>query len=70
MPKRIARQKFMELEKISDVIDKQDAHYGFYLLKNSFSMPKLLYSVRMAHCLRFILVVVINLLNRFVMFDV
>ena len=39
-------KKIKELEKISDVIDKLDAHYGFYLLKNCFSMPKLLYFLR------------------------
>ena len=36
-------EKIKELEKISDVIDKLDAHYDSYLLKNCFSMPKLLY---------------------------
>ena len=50
LPKRIARQKFKELEKISDVIDKLDAHYGFYLLKKGFSMPKHLYFLRTSPC--------------------
>ena len=40
--KELLDEKIKELEKISDVIDKLDAHYGFYLLKNCFSMPKLL----------------------------
>ena len=37
--KELLVKKIRELEKISDVIDKLDAHYGFYLLKNSFSIP-------------------------------
>ena len=36
-------EKVKELEQLSDVIDKLDAHYGFYLLKNCFSKPKLLF---------------------------
>ena len=40
--KELLDEKIRELEKISDVIDKLDAHYGFYLLKNCFTMPKLL----------------------------
>ena len=41
--KELLDKKIRELEKISDVIEKLDAHYGFYLLKNCFSMPKLLF---------------------------
>ena len=37
--KELLDEKIKELEKISDVIDKLDAHYAFYLLKNCFSMP-------------------------------
>ena len=44
LSKRIARRK------ISVFIDKLDAHYGFYLLKNCFSMPKLLYFLRTSPC--------------------
>ena len=43
-------EKIKELEKLSDIIDKLDALYGFYLLKNSFSMPKLLYFLRTSPC--------------------
>ena len=43
-------EKIKELEKISNVIDKLDAHYDFYLLKNCFSMPKLLYFLRTSPC--------------------
>ena len=48
--KELLDKKIKELEKISDVIDKLDAHYGFYLLKNCFSMPKLLYFLRTIPC--------------------
>ena len=48
--KELLDEKIKELEKISDVIDKLDAHYGFYLLKNCFSMPKLLYFLRTSPC--------------------
>ena len=41
--KKLLDETIKELEKIADVIDKLDAHYGFYLLKNCFRMPKLLY---------------------------
>ena len=43
-------KKIKELEKISDVIDKLDDHYGVFLLKNCFSMPKLLYFLRTSPC--------------------
>ena len=48
--KELLDEKIRELEKISDVIEKLDAHYGFYLLKNCFSMPKLLYFLRTSPC--------------------
>ena len=48
--KKLLDEKFKELEKISDVIDKLDAHYGFYFLKNCFSMPKLPYFLRTSPC--------------------
>ena len=48
--KELLDEKIKELEKISDVIDKLDAHYGFYLLKNCFSMPKLLNFLRTSPC--------------------
>ena len=44
--KELLDEKIKKLEKISNVIDKLDAHYTFYLLKNCFSMPKLLYFLR------------------------
>ena len=36
--------------KDSEVVTKLDAHYGFYLLKNCFSLPKLLYFLRTSPC--------------------
>ena len=48
--KELLDEKIKELEKISDVIDKLDAHYGFYLLKMCFSMPKLLCFLRTSPC--------------------
>ena len=50
LPKELLDEKIKELEKVSDVIDKLDAHYGFYLLKNCFSMPKLLYFLHTSPC--------------------
>ena len=31
--------KMIELQRLSEVLTKLDAHYGFYLLKNCFSLP-------------------------------
>ena len=49
--KDLLDKKIKELEKISDAIDKLDAHYGFYLQKNCFIMPKYLYFLRTSPCL-------------------
>ena len=43
-------EKVKGLEKLSVFIYKLDAHYGFYLLKNCFSMPNLLYFLRTSSC--------------------
>ena len=48
--KEMLDKKNNKIEKISDVIDNLDAHYGFYFLKNCFSMPKLLYFLRTSPC--------------------
>ena len=37
----LLKRKIAELEKISEVIDKLDAHYGFYHVKKCVSMPKI-----------------------------
>ena len=40
----------MNCKKISEVVTKLDAHYSFYLLKNCFSLPKLVYFLRTSPC--------------------
>ena len=42
----LLNKKMIELQKLSEAVTKLDAHYGFYLLKNCFSLPKLLYFLR------------------------
>ena len=39
----LLNKKMIELQKLSEVVTKLDAHYGFYFLKNCFSLPKLNY---------------------------
>ncbi len=46
----LMRSKIIELGRVTEIVDKLDAHYGFYLLKNCFSMPKLLYYLRTGAC--------------------
>ena len=46
----LLNKKMIQLQRLSDVVTKLDAHYGFYLLKNCFSLPKLLYFLRTSHC--------------------
>ena len=62
----LLNKKMIELQKLSEVVTKLDAHYGFYL-KNCFSLPKLLYFLRTSPCFEEVdlLIVVINLLNSF-----
>ena len=43
-------KKINELEKINGIVEKLDAHYGFFMLKNCFSLPKLLYFLRTSTC--------------------
>ena len=43
-------KKFDELEKINGIVEKLDAHYGFSILKNCFSLSKLLYFLRTSKC--------------------
>ena len=42
-------KKINEFGKINGIVGKLDAHYGF-LLKNCFSLPKLLYFLRTSTC--------------------
>ena len=43
-------KKMCELEKANKNVEKLDAHYGFFMLKNCFSLPKLLYFPRTSTC--------------------
>ena len=43
-------KKINELEKVNGIVEKLDAHYGFFMLKNCFSLPKLLYFLRTSTC--------------------
>ena len=43
-------KKIVDLEKVNEIVDKLDAHCGFYLLKNCLSLPKLLYFQRTSIC--------------------
>ena len=40
----------IESQRLSEVVTKLEAHYGFYLLKNCFSLPKLLFFLRTSPC--------------------
>ena len=42
----LLEKKINELEKINAIVEKLDAHYGFFMLKNCFSLSKLLYFLR------------------------
>ena len=39
----LLEKKANELEKVNGIVEKLDAHYGFFMLKNCFSLPTLLY---------------------------
>ena len=45
----LLNKKMIELQKLSEVVTKLDAHYGFYW-KNCFSLPKLLHFLRTSPC--------------------
>ena len=46
----LLNKKMIELQRLSEVVTKSHAHYGFYLLKNCVSLPKLLYFLRTSPC--------------------
>ena len=46
----LLEKKINELEKVNGTVEKLDAHYGFFMLKNCFSLPKLLYFLRTSTC--------------------
>ena len=45
----LLEKKINELERVNGIIEKLDAHYGFFMLKNCFSLPKL-YFLRTSTC--------------------
>ena len=47
--KRPIEKKIMNW-KINEIVEKLDAHYGFFMLKKCFSLPKLLYFLRTSTC--------------------
>ena len=38
----LLEKNIIELEKVNCIVEKLDAHYVFFMLKNCFSLPKLL----------------------------
>ena len=40
----------MNWKKGNGIVEKLDAHYGFFMMKNCFSLPKLLYFLRTSTC--------------------
>ena len=46
----LLEKKINELEKVNEIVEKLDAHFGFFMLKNRFSLPKLLYFLRTSTC--------------------
>ena len=46
----LLNKNLIDLQRLSEVVTKLYAHYGFYLLKNCFSPPNLLYFLRTSPC--------------------
>ena len=46
----LLEKKIDELENVNEIVEKLDAHYSFSMLKNCFSLPKLLYFLRTSTC--------------------
>ena len=46
----LLEKKLKELEKVNGIVEKLDAHYGFFKLKNCLGLPKLLYFLRTSTC--------------------
>ena len=45
----LSEKKIIELEIVNGIVEKLDAHYGFFMLKSCFSLPKL-YLLRTSTC--------------------
>ena len=46
----LLEKKLKELENVNGMVEKLDAHYGFFMFENCFSLPKLLYFLRTCTC--------------------
>ena len=46
----LLEKKIIESKNVNGIIEKLNAHYGFFMLKNCFSLPKLLYFQRTSPC--------------------
>ena len=46
----LLEKKIEDMKKVNQVVEKLDAHYGFYMLKNCLGLPKLLYFLRTSTC--------------------
>ena len=49
----LLEMKINELEKINGIVEKLDAHHSFFMLRNCFSLPKLLYFLRTSACFNY-----------------
>ena len=49
-PADLLEKKINEMENVNGIVAKLDAHYGFFMLKNCFSLPKLLCLLRTSTC--------------------
>ena len=46
----VLQQKLVDLQRLADRLKLLSTHDGFFLLKNCFSLPKLMYTLRSAPC--------------------
>ena len=46
----VPQQKLADLQRLADRLKLLSTHDGFFLLKNCFSLPKLMYTLRSAPC--------------------
>ena len=46
----LLEKKIYELQNVNGIVEKLDAHYAFFMLKNCFSSTKLLYFLRTSTC--------------------
>ena len=46
----LLEKKINQLEKVNGIVEKLDAHHGFFMMKNCFNLPMLLYFLRTSTC--------------------